>query len=98
MFLPCSLLIQNGFREDEWKEAEEVVAIAKVMKVRLSFDDKSRQKSRAVQTITDGLVRNKFIMSIILLKVPKEMTESTRRTLQTNSGVTRVFVTQGRWL
>ena len=98
MFLPCSLLIQDGFSEDEWKEAEEAVAIAKVTEVRLTFDDKSSSRSQAVQTITDGLVRNEFIRDITLRQVPEEMTESTRRTLQINSGVTRVFVTQGRWL
>ena len=92
MFLSCSLLIQDGFREDEWKEAEEAVAIAKVMEVHLTFDDKSRQKSRAVQTITDRLVRNEFIRNITLHQVPEEMTESTRRTLQTNSGVTHIHV------
>ena len=93
MFLPCSLLIQDGFSEDEWKEAEEAVATAKVREVCLVFDDKSSQRSRAVQTITDGLVRNEFIRYITLRQVPEEMTDLVRQTLQTNSGVTHVRVT-----
>ena len=93
LFLPCSLLIQDGFIEDGWKEAEEAVAIAKVTEVRLTFDDKSRQRSRAVQTITDGLVRNEFIRYITLRQVPEEMTDLVRQTLQTNSGVTHARVT-----
>ena len=87
LFLPCSLLIQDGFSEDEWKEAEESVATAKVRKVWLEFDDESRQRSRAVQTITDGLVRNEFIRNISFHHVPEEMVEIARQT-QTNSGAT----------
>ena len=92
LFLPCSLLIQDGFSEDEWKEAEEAVATAKVRWVHLLFDDKSRQRSQTVQTITDGLVRNEFIMNIILQCVPEEMVETARQTLKTYSGVTLVHV------
>ena len=93
MFLPCSLLIQDGFSEDEWKEAEEAVATAKVRGVDLAFDDESRQRSQAVQTITDGLVRNEFIRDIIRLRqVPEEMVETARQTLKTYSGVTLVHV------
>ena len=93
MFLPCSLLIQDGFSEDEWKEAEEAVATAKMRGVDLAFDDESRQRSQAVQTITDGLVRNEFIRDISLLQVPEEMVETARQTLQTNSGARLVYVT-----
>ena len=93
LFLPCSLLIQDGFSEDEWKEAEEAVATAKVREVHLTFDYKSRRRSQAVQTITDGLVRNEFIRYISLRQVPEEMVETARQTLQTNSGATRVHVT-----
>ena len=91
LFLPCSLLIQDGFSEDEWKVAEEAVATAKVRLVFLLFD-KTRQRSRAVQTITDGLVRNEFIRDIILQRVPEEMVETARQTLKTYSGVTYVHV------
>ena len=97
LFLPCTLLIQDGFSEDEWKEAEEAVATAKVRLVHLVFDDESRQRSRAVQTITDGLVRNEFIRYITLQRVPEEMVETARQTLQTNSGARHVHVTH-EWL
>ena len=30
LFLPCSLLIQDGLSEDQWKETEEATASAKV--------------------------------------------------------------------
>ena len=84
--------IQDGFSKDEWEEAEEAVATAKVRLVYLTFDDESRQRSRAVQTITDGLVKNEFITNIILQRIPEEMVETARQTLKTNSGVTLVHV------
>ena len=83
LFLPCPLLIQDGLSEDQWKEAEEAVASAKVRKVVLRFDVNSRQRSRAVQTISDGLAKNWFIRDIILYKVPKEMNEPVKQTLIT---------------
>ena len=92
MFLPCSLLIQDGFSEDNWKEAGEAVAAAKVRKVCMWFNDSSTQRSRAVDTISAGLARNKFIREIILRQVPEEIIKRTRQTLKTNSGVTHVVM------
>ena len=92
MFLPCSLLIQDGFSEDNWKEAVEAIAAAKVRKVNITFNDSSTQKPRAVDTISAGLARNKFIRDITLWQVPEEIIEPTRQTLRTNSGVTHVSV------
>ena len=83
LFLPCSLLIQDGLSEDQWKEAEEAAASAKVRKVRLQFDVNSRQRSRAVQTICDGLATNRFITDITVVNAPKEMKESVKQTLKT---------------
>ena len=67
--------------EDQWKEAEEAAASAKVREVQLSFG--VRQKSRAVQTICDGLATNTFITHIALWNVPEEMKESVKHTLKT---------------
>ena len=92
MFLPCSLLIQDGFSEEQWVEAEEAVASAKVEKVYLEFNDKSTQRQRAVHTLTAGLARSTFVRVIILRYVPVEMVESVRRTLSTNSSVIDVDV------
>ena len=73
LFLPCSLLIQDGFNGQEWKEAEEAVTTAKVKKVSLSFNDKSTVRHRAIQAVTTGLSSNKFIGEIALFGVPQEM-------------------------
>ena len=89
LFLPCSLLIQDDLSEDQWKEAEEAAASAKVGMVMLEFDKQSRQRSRAVQTISNGLATNKLIECIILHNVPEEMKESVKQTLKT---VTDVYV------
>ena len=89
LFLPCSLLIQDGLSEDQWKEVEEGAASAKVRKVRLSFDDSSLQRSRAVQSISSGLAKNNFIRHAVLFHVPKELEESVKQTLKT---VTYVYV------
>ena len=83
LFLPCSLLIQDGLSEDQWKEAEEAAAGAKVRKVLLVFDINSRLRFKAVQTICDGLAKNKFTRYISLENVPKEMHESVKQTLKT---------------
>ena len=83
LFLPCSLLIQDGLSENQWKEAEEAAASAKVRIVQLEFDVNSRQRSRAVQTISNGLARNIFITHTTLLRVPEEMKESVKQTLKT---------------
>ena len=82
LFLPCSLLIQDGLSEDQWKETEEATASAKVRKVMLWFDV-SRQRSRAVQTISNVLAMNSFITRIELWDVPEEMKESVKQTLKT---------------
>ena len=92
MFLSCSLLIQDGFREADWKEAEEAVATAKVKKVYLNFNDKSTQRQRAVSALTAGLARNTFVSVIQLWHVPVEMIKSVRQTLSSNSSVTHVDV------
>ena len=81
--LPCSLLIQDGLSEDQWKEAEEAAVSAKVRKVTLWFDVFSRQSSRAVQTISNGLAKNRCIANISLHGVPAEMKESVKQTLKT---------------
>ena len=87
-----SLFIQDGFSEEQWKEAEEAVATAKVEKVRLWFNDESTQRQRAVHTLTAGLAQSTFVRIIILRHVPVEMIESVRQTLSTNRRVTRVNV------
>ena len=93
LFLPCSLLIQNGFSEEQWVEAEEAVATAKVERVDLWFNEESTQRQRAVHTLTAGLARNTFVRDITLRHVPVEMTESVRQKLSINSGVIYVDVT-----
>ena len=89
LFLPCSLLIQDGLSEDQWKEAEEAAASAKVRKMDLWFDVKSRQRSRAVQSISNGLAMNRSISRVALYDVPKKMEDSVEQTLK---AVTDVFV------
>ena len=92
LFLPCSLLIQDGFSEEQCVEAEEAVATTKVREVRVWFNDKSTQRQRAVHTLTAGLARSTFVRDIILRHVPVEMIESVRQTLSTNRRVTHVDV------
>ena len=92
MFLPCSLFIQDGFSEADWKEAEDAVATARVETVSLNFNNKSTQIQRAVHALTAGLARSTFVRVINLGHVPVKMIESVRQTLHTNSGVTWVGV------
>ena len=69
--------------------AEEAVVTAKVREVWLEFNDKSTQRQRAVHALTAGLARSTFVRGIKVRRVPVEMIESVRQTLNTNSGVTR---------
>ena len=59
----------------------EAIAAAKVRKVFMVFSDSSTQRPRAVDTISAGLARNKFIRDIALVQVPEVMIEPTRQTL-----------------
>ena len=77
--------------------AEEAVAIAKVRKVWLVFNDKPTQRQRAVHTLIAGLVRSTFVEVVWLRRVPVEMIESVRQTLSTNSRVTHVDVSSSRF-
>ena len=86
------LLIQDGFSEEQWVEAEEAVATAKVGHVWLEFNDKSAQRQRAVHALTAGLARSTFVRDINLMHVPVEMIESVRQTLSINNGVIYVGV------
>ena len=81
MLLPCSLLIQDGLSEEQWMEAEEAIATAKVLGVELWFDFQCTQRQRAVTTITDGLTLNKFVRSVELCYVPEEMHASVKQKL-----------------
>ena len=83
LFLPCSLLIQDGLSEDQWKEVEEAAASTKVRQVIVNFDMNSRQRSRAVQSISNGLAKNKFIGDVALHCVPEEMRQPVKQSLKT---------------
>ena len=89
-----ALIIQDGFSEADWKEAEEAVATAKVGYVHLWLNVKSTQRQRAVHTLSAGLARSTFVRDIILRHVPVEMIESVRQTLSTNRRVTDVDVSR----
>ena len=86
-----SLLIQDGFSEEQWKETEEAVTTAKVKKVLLSFNNKSSERCRAIQTITTGLSSNKFIGKITLRRVPEEMKAAVEDKLHSSSVRVHVF-------
>ena len=92
MFLPCSLLIQDGFSEDNWKEAGKAIAAAKVRVVEIYFDYRSNTRHRAVETISTRLARNKFIREIRLYQVPEETIDPARQRLRTNSGVKYLYM------
>ena len=76
-----SHLTQDNLSKDQWKEAEEAAASTKGREVWLDFDVNSRQRSRAVLTISDGLAKNMFPGGIRLFNVPGEMTKLMKRTV-----------------
>ena len=58
--------------------------------VELKFDCKSRQSSRAIDVICNGLAQNNFIGCISLRGVPDEIKISVEDKLLSNSSVTVV--------
>ena len=72
---------QDGFSEEQWMEAVEAVAMAKVEVVDLTFNYKSTHRQRAVTAITDGLALNKFVRRAWLGRVPEEMHASVKQKL-----------------
>ena len=71
--------------------AEEAVATAKVREVWLSFNDKSTERRRVIQTVTAGLSSNKFIGKITLYGVPQEMKAAVEDKLHNSSVRVEVF-------
>ena len=59
--------IQDSLSMDQWMEAKEAAASAKVTKLILVFDAESRQRARAIQAITDGLATNTFVRDKLLM-------------------------------
>ena len=66
MFLPCSLLIQDGFSEENWKEAEEAIAAAKVKTIDVEIDENSTQGPRALDTIMPCRIRPEQVSEEII--------------------------------
>ena len=73
--------MQDGFSEEQCKEAEEAIAAAKVVSIDLFFDINSSHRQRAVTAISDGLALNKFVRRVQLYRVPKEMHVSVKQKL-----------------
>jgi len=76
---------QDGFSEEQWKEAEEAFASAKVLRVHLWFNVISTHRQRAVTAITDGLALNKFVRSALLYRFPEEMLASVNKNCATHA-------------
>ena len=55
---------QDGFSDSEWQEALDTVATVKVRNVYLCFDYSSREKTRAEQTIREGMAKHTFVWFI----------------------------------
>ena len=58
---------QGSLTKDQWNKVEEVTACAKVKAVHVEFGNKLHDKLRAVQAFEDGLAKNKFVTSKVLL-------------------------------
>ena len=74
--------------EQEWKEAEDAIATAKVREVWLVFNDKSTERRRAIQAVTAGLSSNTFI---VLHVVPEELRAAVEDKLHGPSVIVNVY-------
>ena len=83
------LYLQRRLSEEDWAQLEEAASCAQVVKVKdefsVSVDDDVCRASRALAA---GFSKNPLLREVQLWRVPKELVESVRGTLCTNTTLT----------
>ena len=74
----------QGWSEEDWAQLEEAASCAQVVKVKLDVD----RSARASRVLAAGFSKNPLLTEVELGQVPKELVESVRRTLCTNTALT----------
>ena len=83
----CGLYLQEEFSEEEWAQLEGAASCAQVMKIEVNM--KGFQSKRST-VLAAGLVRNKVLKEVEFVGVPKDVEETLREILQSNTELTVV--------
>ena len=78
------MYLQWKLSEEEWAQLEEAASCVQVVKVKVDVRN-SAKGSRALAT---GFSKNPILREVELWRVPKELVESVREILCTNSALT----------
>ena len=80
------LYLQGRFSEEDWAQLEEAASYAQVIKVKVDV----WYCDRASRVLASGLSKNSLLQKVELQSVPKELVESVRRTLCTDTSTLTV--------
>ena len=80
------LYLQGRFSEEDWAQLEEAASYAQVIKVKVDV----WYCDRASRVLASGLSKNSLLQNVELQSVPKELVESVRRTLCTDTSTLTV--------
>ena len=79
----CVLYLQRRWSEEDWAQLEEAASCAQVVKVKMNVDN----SARASRALAAGFSKNPLLTEVELWEVPKELVESVRGTLCTNTAL-----------
>ena len=80
----CVLYLQKWLSEEDWAQLEEAASCVQVVKVEVDVWG----RARASKALAAGFSRNSVLREVTLGQVPKELVESVRGTLCTNTALT----------
>ena len=80
----CVLYLQERLSEEYWAQLEEAASCAKVVKVKVDVE----YRARVSRALAAGFSKNPLLREVELVQVPKELVESVRGTLCTNTAIT----------
>ena len=83
------MYLQEWFSEEEWAQLEETASCAQVVKVEVDV----RFSDRASRVLAAGFRKNKVLREVALSRVPQELFDSVERTLNMNTALTNISVT-----
>ena len=83
------MYLQEEFSEEEWAQLEEAASCAQVVKVEVTVLGRVSD-GKGCTVLAAGLVRNKVLKEIEFTGVPRNVKETVREILQSNTELTVV--------